>query len=144
MLNFASSFFFNPVSPPEIEFEIMTTPINKAYGLYSFPPHILRSAKHNIISQPLSLFINKSLENSVYPSKLKLAKVIPIYKSNDESAPSNYRPISLLSVFNNIIVFLKKWCITILNLFLCNIISFMIHNMVFMKKDPVNMLFKWT
>ena len=79
----------------------MTTPINKVYGLYSFPTRILRSAKH-IISQPLSLLINKSLENGVYPSKLKLAKVIPIYKSDDESDPSNYRPISLLSVFNRI------------------------------------------
>ena len=29
-----------------------------------------------------------------------LAKVIPIYKSDDESDPSNYTPISLLSVFN--------------------------------------------
>ena len=71
-LNFDSSFFFNPVSPSDIEFEIMATPINKVYGLYSFPTRILRSAKH-IISQPLSLLINKSLENGVYPSKLKLA-----------------------------------------------------------------------
>ena len=43
-----------------------------------------------------------SVEQGIYPSKLKLAKVIPIYKSNDESDPSNYRPISLLSVFNRI------------------------------------------
>ena len=100
-LNFDGSFFFNPVSPSDIELEIMTTPINKVYGLYSFPNRILRSAKH-IISQPLSLPINKSLENGVYPSKLKLAKVIPIYKSDDESDPSNFRPISLLSVFNRI------------------------------------------
>ena len=77
----------------------MTTPINKAYRLYSFPTRILRSAKH-IISQPLSLLINKSLENGVYPSKFKLALVFPIYKSAEESGPSNYRPISLLSVFN--------------------------------------------
>ena len=75
--------------------------LTKVYGLYSFPTRILRSAKH-IISQPLSLLINKSLENGVYPSKLKLAKVILIYKSDDESDPSNYRPISLLSVFNRI------------------------------------------
>ena len=95
------SFFFNPVSPLEIENEIMNTPLNKAHGLYSFPNRILRSAKH-IISQPLSVLINRSIENGIYPSKLKLAKVIPLYKSNDESDPSNYRPISLLSIFNRI------------------------------------------
>ena len=100
-LDFASSFFFNPISPSEIDSEIMTIQLNKAHGLYSFPTRILRSAKH-IISQPLSMLINKSIEYGTYPSKLKLAKVIPIYKSGDESDPSNYRPISLLSIFNRI------------------------------------------
>ena len=95
------SFFFNPVSPLEIQNEIMNTPLNKQHGLYSFPSRILRSAKH-IISQPLSVLISRSIENGVYPSKLKLAKVIPLYKSNDESDPSNYRPISLLSIINRI------------------------------------------
>lgn len=66
-----------------------------------FPTRILRSAKY-VISQPLSIIINKSLEYGTYPSKLKLAEVIPIYKNDDESDPSNYRPISLLSVFNHI------------------------------------------
>lgn len=37
-----------------------------------------------------------------YPSKLKQAKVIPVLKSEDPTDPSNYRPISLLSVFNRI------------------------------------------
>ena len=100
-VNSPGSFFFNPVSSSEIELEIMTIPQNKAHWLYSFPIHILRSAKH-IISQPLSVLLNKSLEYGIYPTKLKLAKVIPIYKNHDPSDPSNYRPISLLSVFNRI------------------------------------------
>ena len=37
-----------------------------------------------------------------FPSKLKQAKVILVYKSYDETEPENYRPVSLLSIFNRI------------------------------------------
>ena len=89
---------FSTLSRP---FEVITIPISKAYGLYSFPTRILRSAKR-IMNHPLYLLVNKSLENVAHPSKIKLAKVMPLYKSDDESDPSNYRPILLLSVFNSI------------------------------------------
>ena len=45
--------------------------------------------------------MNMSVSQGQYPSKLKHAKVIPIYKGEDKS-PGNYRPISLLSNFNRI------------------------------------------
>ena len=31
-----------------------------------------------------------------------MRKIIPVYKGDDETGPSNYRPISLLSVSNRI------------------------------------------
>ena len=36
------------------------------------------------------------------PGDLKLAKIIPIYKKKEISNPENYRPISLLSIFNKL------------------------------------------
>ena len=97
----SGSFVFDPTSPHEIELEIIQTPLNKAYGLYSCPTRILRCARY-IISQPLSDIINNSVSQGIYPSKLKHAKVIPIYKGEDDTDPGNYRPISLLSIFNRI------------------------------------------
>ena len=78
-LNFSSSFVFSLVSPPEIEYEIMITPLNKAHGLYSCPTGILRSAKPLLVDFYLYLK-KKSVECGTYPSKLKLAKVILIQK----------------------------------------------------------------
>ena len=52
---------------------------------------------------PLSLIINKSLEQGVVSDAMKLAKVIPIYKSKSKNSLNNYRPISLLSNMSKIL-----------------------------------------
>ena len=80
---------------------MLSIPKNKSYGLYSCPIRILSYAKH-ILSGPPGDIFNMSVQKGVFPSKLKEAKVIPVYKSDDETEPDNYRPISLLSVFNRL------------------------------------------
>ena len=99
--NLASSFFFEPVVSSDIELEISLLRSKKAYGLYSCPIRVLKCAK-NVLSSPSAELINLSVQAGKYPSKLKHAKIIPVYKSDDETDPSNYRPILLLSVFNRI------------------------------------------
>ena len=54
------------------------------------------------VSQPLAEIMNFSIQKGRYPSKLKHAKVVQIYNTNDETDPGNYRPISILSIFNRI------------------------------------------
>ena len=49
-----------------------------------------------LIAEPLSLIINHSLRTGIFPSKLKIAKVIPLHKKNEKDLLDNYRPISLL------------------------------------------------
>ena len=55
-----------------------------------------------IISRPLSIIINQSLCSGIFPSKLKLAKVIPLHKKEDQRVFGNYRPISLLCSISKI------------------------------------------
>ena len=76
-------------------------PYNKALGLYSTPVKLLRLAK-SVISIPLAETFNQSVLTGVYSAKLKYAKVIPVYKGEDETLPENYRPISLLSIYNRL------------------------------------------
>ena len=54
--------------------------------------------------------INQSLITGIFPDKLKIAKVIPLFKKNDASVIDNYRPISLLPSISKLfekVVFLQ-------------------------------------
>ena len=51
------------------------------------------------IAQRLIILYNKSLETGVIPSDWKLCNVTPVHKSGSVNDPSNYRPISVVSVF---------------------------------------------
>ena len=99
--NYSNSFFFDAVTSTEIEMEILSMPSNKAYGLYSCPVRVLKPARQ-AISHTLAELMNISISTGIYPHKLKHAIVTPIYKADDETDPNNYRPISLLSIFNRI------------------------------------------
>ncbi len=55
------------------------------------------------IANPLSHIFNISLNSGVFPARLKLCRVIPIFKSGDSLNCDNYRPISLLSSISKVL-----------------------------------------
>ena len=57
----------------------------------------------DLISKPLCEILNLSIENGIIPDQLKIARIVPIFKSGDNSLFSNYRPISVLPVFSKIL-----------------------------------------
>ena len=48
---------------------------------------------------PLILLINRSIAQGVFPAELKIARVIPLYKGENNQLIHNYRPISVLPFF---------------------------------------------
>ena len=79
----------------------MLAPSGKTHGLYSCPIRMLKCSR-DIIAKPLTTLLNVSVQNGRFPSKLKHAKIVPVFKDGDKTDPCNYRPISLLSIFNRI------------------------------------------
>lgn len=56
----------------------------------------------NIISLPLSIIINKSIEEKTFPDIWKECTISPIYKSGNKKDVGNYRPIALLNTMSKI------------------------------------------
>ena len=55
------------------------------------------------VSPLLALLVNQSFQSRIFPDKLKIAKVIALFKKGNPELPSNYMSISLLHVFSKII-----------------------------------------
>ena len=55
-----------------------------------------------ILIPALVRIFNLAISTGVYPTNLKIAKVIPIFKKGDPTSVNNYRPISILSTINKI------------------------------------------
>ena len=66
----------------------------------------------DIISRPLSHIINLSTLNGIVPDEVKIARVIPLFKSGDQAVVTNYRPVSILPCSSK---FLDVCCKRLLN-----------------------------
>ena len=56
----------------------------------------------NIFSQVMTEYFNDTVSISEFPSAMKLADVIPVFKKNERSIKENYRPVSILLIFSKI------------------------------------------
>ena len=95
------------MTPEEIEVIIQSLDVKKSLRPYSIPVSLLKTLNRHI-AQPLSIIVNQSFKAGAFPDKLKIGKVNPIHKKDSSDNPSNYRPISILSVFQTSLKFLKN------------------------------------
>ena len=77
--NFPDSMFLSPVTSVEVDSYISQMDNNKSIGPYSIPVPLLKILKTHI-SPLISSLINDSFLCGIFPSKLKLAKVTPVFK----------------------------------------------------------------
>jgi len=91
----SETIFCEPITQGELLKLIDSMNLKKSCGVDGIGMQII---KDNILFLVIYLLFNLSLESGVVPDAMKIAKVVPILKKGDKQIPSNYRPISLLSV----------------------------------------------
>ena len=83
-------------------YDIMRSlPRRKAPGPVTITTDLLRICAPGIASS-LSVLINHSFRDAVFPSGWKLAYVTPVFKKGNPSLLTNYRPIALLSAVGKV------------------------------------------
>ena len=94
------AFSFRHVLPWETYRAIVSVNQNKSTS-GTIPTKALSSLAKEICIL-LTDCINSAILNGKFPSKLKMADVIPIFKRDDPFEKANYRPISLLPLLSKV------------------------------------------
>lgn len=98
----SNSIFFPPTIPDDINKIIISLKNKNSTGYDGITTNIVKDVA-NIISEPLSYIINLCIEEGIFPDKLKISIVKPVFKKGDKTNMNNYRPIALLPIFGKIL-----------------------------------------
>ena len=100
--DFSQSMFLDLATQEEIIDTTCKFPAGKAAGYDNIPMSIIKRSI-NSISSPLTQIVNLSIIHGIVPNELKIARVVPIFKSGDKALFSTYRPISVLPCVSKIL-----------------------------------------
>ena len=90
------SFSFTLVNENDVVKHLASLRTKNSAGVDGISVKLLKKLSPALIN-PLTLLINQSLVTGIFPNKLKIAKVLPLFKKDDYAIMDNYRPISLLT-----------------------------------------------
>ena len=94
-------FYINPIQESEIKKLINDLNQNKSLGACSISVKIIQNLV-DASEQSLTYLINLLFQQGIFSEALKTKRVTSVFKKEDPQLPSNYRPISVLSVFSKL------------------------------------------
>ena len=94
--------FLLPVTEEDILQLVVNAKSNKSKDNDQFDMCLVKKIIPHIV-KPLAHICNTSLMNGIFPDRMKIARVIPLFKNGDVKEFSNYRPVSILSQYSKIL-----------------------------------------
>ena len=98
--NNVNKFYFIPMTENEVS-NILGTIKDSAAGWDGLKAFIIKHIKEVIVT-PVAHICNRSFVTSIFLDELKIANVVPIFKSGDDMVFSNYMPVSVLPIFSKL------------------------------------------
>ena len=101
LLRQEKSMFLRPCDREEVILLCNSSKSKKSCGPDGILSKVIKESIQ-IIAEHISNMINECFETGLFPSKLKEAKITPVYKKGDKKDIGNYRPISVLNFFSKL------------------------------------------
>ena len=96
-----NKFVFYCITPEDVYSELIKINVNKSTGLDGISPNILKISAP-VICDSITHIFNLSLCTGNFPSRFKIARVTPVYKTGEVTDMNNYRPISVLPTLSKL------------------------------------------
>ena len=96
------SYVLKTVTYQQVLNEINSIRNDYSTGCDNLPINLLKPLAETIVF-PMTTIINDCIRKCIFPKQWKVAKVCPIPKVHNPSQSKDYRPISILPIFSNIL-----------------------------------------
>ena len=93
--------FLTPITESELKSLITALPNKNSSGHDNVNNVLLKQIKDSVV-KPMTICVNKSLSEGLFPQVMKLADICPLFKSKDKSETNNYRPISVTNTIKTV------------------------------------------
>ena len=93
--------FLCPTTAIEVEEICKNLNPGKSSGWDGVSPRVIKAVATEL-SGPLSRLLNYCMREGHYPENFKVARVVPVFKAEDPTQFSNYRPVSVLPVLSQV------------------------------------------
>ena len=100
--NHPHSMFFDPIEINDLFKAASKIKAKNSVGFDDISSKIMKQTL-TPISHPLLHIFNRSMQTGIFPTSMKIAKVVPIFKNGNNQHFDNYRPISVLPAFSKLL-----------------------------------------
>ena len=93
---------FNYITESQVQKVISKLSSKKASGYDEIPVKFIKMTSRSLI-KPLTILANKCIQQSIFPDRMKMANITPLYKKKDKLNKDNFRSVNLLIALSKIV-----------------------------------------